>query len=71
MARGARVSIRRLAAALLIVLAAPCFARAELIGAKLDKVEAAPEPEAQAAPEPAAETPEEPPAETPAGEEPQ
>jgi cytochrome oxidase Cu insertion factor (SCO1/SenC/PrrC family) len=47
MARGARVSIRRLAAALLIVLAVPCFARAELIGAKLDKVEAAPEQNAQ------------------------
>jgi protein SCO1 len=47
MARSARVSIRRLAAALLIVLAAPSFARAELIGAKLGKVEAAPEPNAQ------------------------
>jgi protein SCO1 len=47
MARGARALICRLMAALLIAfVVGPCCARAELIGSQLDKVEAAPAPNA-------------------------
>src|SRR3954447_25806333 len=42
-----RASIRRLTAVLFIALAAPCSARAELLGSQLGKIEAAPAPNAQ------------------------